>query len=205
MKFAATFHHAQNWYMFPTDDSRYDCADPRYRDLYTGPHGAAERPDEWFPDRWEGKPVRGGRRLSARPDLVRLRPRLHPRAAPQAFLAYYYNKEREWGRGVVVTFKEIPTGWFNLPPMTGVADLERGRMWDLTNHVWLTDTTVDCPRCVVVRRGRRLQVGGTPGAQSWWTGSARTGTCCSTSARGLTAPFPGRQRSACAASAAGWR
>ena len=53
MKFAATFHHAQNWYMFPTDDSRYDCADPRYRDLYTGPHGAAERPNEWFPDRWE--------------------------------------------------------------------------------------------------------------------------------------------------------
>ena len=27
MKFAATFHHAQNWYMFPTDDQRYDCAD----------------------------------------------------------------------------------------------------------------------------------------------------------------------------------
>jgi alpha-L-fucosidase len=23
--------------------------------LYTGPHGAAERPDEWLLDRWEGK------------------------------------------------------------------------------------------------------------------------------------------------------
>ena len=124
MKFAATFHHAQNWYMFPTDDSRYDCADPRYRDLYTGPHGAAERPDEWFPDRWEGKlyKVVDG----YQPDLIWfdfglgfIREQRRKR-----FLAYYYNKEREWGRGVVVTFKEIPTGWFNLPPMTGVADLE---------------------------------------------------------------------------------
>ena len=143
MKFAATFHHAQNWYMFPTDDSRYDCADPRYRDLYTGPHGAAERPDEWFLERWEGKlyEVIDG----YQPDLIWfdfglgfIREQHRKR-----FLAYYYNKEREWGRGVVVTFKEIPKGWFNLPPMTGVADLELGRMWNLTNHVWLTDTTVD--------------------------------------------------------------
>ena len=143
MKFAATFHHAQNWYMFPTDDQRYDCADPRYRELYTGPHAADARPDEWFLDRWEGKlyEVIDG----YRPDLIWfdfglgfIREQRRKR-----FLAYYYNKEREWGSGVVVTFKEIPKGWFNLPPMTGVADLELGRMWELTNHIWLTDTTVD--------------------------------------------------------------
>ena len=143
MKFAATFHHAQNWYMFPTDDRRYDCSDARYRDLYTGPHAADARPDDWFLDRWEGKlyEVVDG----YRPDLIWfdfglgfIREQHRKR-----FLAYYYNKEREWGSGVVVTFKEIPKGWFNLPPMTGVADLELGRMWELTNHVWLTDTTVD--------------------------------------------------------------
>ena len=84
--------------MFPTDDPRYDCSDSRYRDLYTGPHAADARPDDWFLDRWEGKlyEVVDG----YRPDLIWfdfglgfIREQRRKR-----FLAYYYNKEREWGQ-----------------------------------------------------------------------------------------------------------
>jgi alpha-L-fucosidase len=53
-------------------------------------------------------------------------------------LAYYYNKEKEWGRGVVVTYK-----WHHLVPGAGVIDLELGRFDTLTYHDWITDTTVD--------------------------------------------------------------
>jgi len=53
-------------------------------------------------------------------------------------LATYYNREREWGRDVVVTYK-----WHDLVPGAAVVDLELGRYGDLTYHDWLTDTSVD--------------------------------------------------------------
>ncbi|MCJ8323326.1 MAG: alpha-L-fucosidase [Rhizobiales bacterium] len=42
MKFVTTFHHAFQWYFFPTWDKTLDCGNPEYRDLYTGPHGEGE-------------------------------------------------------------------------------------------------------------------------------------------------------------------
>lgn len=39
MRYITTFHHAFNWFFFPTWNEKMDCSDPRYRDLYTGPHG----------------------------------------------------------------------------------------------------------------------------------------------------------------------
>ena len=56
----------------------------------------------------------------------------------QDFLAYYYNKEAEWGRDVVVSYK-----WHDLPPGTGLLDFELGKTADLTHYEWITDTTVD--------------------------------------------------------------
>jgi alpha-L-fucosidase len=54
------------------------------------------------------------------------------------FLAYYYNKAREWGKEVAVTYK-----WHDLAPGSGIIDLELGRFDTLTYHDWITDTTVD--------------------------------------------------------------
>ena len=54
------------------------------------------------------------------------------------FLAYYYNKEKEWGREVAVTYKS-----HDLVPGTAIVDLELGRMGELTYHEWITDTSVD--------------------------------------------------------------
>jgi len=54
------------------------------------------------------------------------------------FLAYYYNKEREWGREVAVSYK-----WHDLVPGTALLDFELGRMGELAYHDWITDTSVD--------------------------------------------------------------
>ena len=54
------------------------------------------------------------------------------------FLSYYYNKAEEWGREVVVTYKNN-----NLPPNVALIDLELGREGELSCHEWITDSTVD--------------------------------------------------------------
>jgi alpha-L-fucosidase len=52
------------------------------------------------------------------------------------FLAYYYNRAREWGNEVVITYKDA----FNTK--VGVLDYERGGPADLTDYYWLTDDAI---------------------------------------------------------------
>jgi alpha-L-fucosidase len=143
LKFLVALHHAQNWWFFPTWNESRDCSDPRYRGLYSRRHGEHERPDDEYLDRWKTKTMEVIDGYE--PDMVwfdfglgKIKERYR-----RELLAYYYNKEKAWGRQLVVTFKENPKGWNNLPPGTGVADLEVGRMHELTHHVWLTDTSID--------------------------------------------------------------
>ena len=56
----------------------------------------------------------------------------------QDFLAYYYNKEAEWGREVVASYK-----WHDIPPGAALLDFELGKTAELTHYEWITDTTVD--------------------------------------------------------------
>jgi alpha-L-fucosidase len=56
----------------------------------------------------------------------------------QELLAYYYNKESEWGTDVVVTYKVN-----DLVPESALVDYELGRMDRLTYYDWITDTSVD--------------------------------------------------------------
>jgi alpha-L-fucosidase len=53
------------------------------------------------------------------------------------FLSFYYNKEKEWNSEVVVSYK-----WHDLPPGSGLLDLEQGAESELTHYDWITDTTV---------------------------------------------------------------
>lgn len=39
MRFLTTFHHAYQWFFYPTWDQQQDCTNPEFKDLYTGPHG----------------------------------------------------------------------------------------------------------------------------------------------------------------------
>ncbi len=156
MKFMVALHHAENWWFFPHWEKRYDTSDPAYIGLY-GPlhnqewaHGkpdAETRDREWelqdkpgkdFLDRWLGKSREVIDRY--RPDLiwVDFGLRFVQEEYKKELLAYYYNREAEWGREVALTYKH-----HDLPPGVALADLELGRMGELTYHDWITDTSID--------------------------------------------------------------
>lgn len=148
LKFMIALHHAENWFYFPHWEKEYDTSDPRYAALYGPPHGGSrpedndwnfqEKPSKEFLDMWLGK----GKEVldKCRPDMVWFDFGLKyiQDRYKREFLAYYYNKAQDWGRDVVVTYK-----YFDIPPCTGVVDIELGRFNELTYHDWITDTTVD--------------------------------------------------------------
>lgn len=149
MRFLTAFHHAENWWFYPHWEKAYDTADPRYAGLYGPPHNPhgptsdawffnQERPSQEFLDRWKAKMLEVFDKY--RPDMLWFDFGLYavPDAYKMDFLANYYNREAEWGRELVVTYKD-----HHLPPGAGVVDLELGRMTDLTYYPWITDTTVD--------------------------------------------------------------
>jgi len=156
MRFMIALHHAENWWFFPHWKEEYDTSDPRYSGLYGPLHNqewAVHKPevkssrDEWrlqdkpskeFLDMWLGK---------IREVIDKYQPdmlwfdfglRFVQERYKKEAIAYYYNKEREWGKGVVVTYKG-----HDLVPGVGVLDLELGRFGELTYHDWITDTSVD--------------------------------------------------------------
>ena len=153
MKFMVALHHAENWWFFPHWNPAYDTTDPRCAGLYgeahdvdgippTRPHQEdwwqQEKPSRQFLEKWLGKIHEVIDKYH--PDLLWFDFALKfvQEQYKKDFLAYYYNKEREWGREVMVTYK-----WHDLVPGSGVIDLELGRFDALTYQDWITDTTVD--------------------------------------------------------------
>ncbi len=138
MKFMVAFHHAQNWWHYPTWNKNFDCSNPKYAGLYTTPHKRGAKPNKWFLDRWKGKLVEVVDKYD--PDMIWFDFRLDAirESYRQEFVAYYYNKAVERKKDVLITYKG-----HDLPPGTGVEDLELGRMAGMTHHVWLTDSSVD--------------------------------------------------------------
>jgi alpha-L-fucosidase len=156
MRYMIALHHAENWWFFPHWREEFDTSDPRYSGLYGPLHNqdwakqkpeAASRNIEWelqdkpgqeFLDTWLAKI----REVidTYQPDLLwfDFGLRFVQEQYKKEFLAYYYNKEQEWGKEVVVTYK-----WHNLVPGAAVVDLELGRFGELTYHDWITDTSVD--------------------------------------------------------------
>lgn len=150
MRFMVALHHAENWWFFNHNDA-YDTTDPKYAGLYGEPHDANRsvddlprdwtrltRPNRAFLDQWLAKTreVIDG----YQPDLMwfDFGIRFIQEHYKREFLAYYYNAAREWGRGVVVTYKN-----HDLVPGSGLIDLELGRFSNMTYNEWITDTTVD--------------------------------------------------------------
>ena len=148
MRFLTAFHHAANWWFFPHWYPELDTADPQYSGLYGPLHNQdaspelgwqeQDKPSKEFLDQWKGMILEVVDKYE--PDMLWFDFALgmiqeHYR---KEFLAYYYNKEKEWNKDVVVTYK-----FHNMPPGTAVIDLEVGRMAELTIHDWITDTSVD--------------------------------------------------------------
>jgi len=157
MKFLVALHHAENWWFFPHWLKEFDTSDPQYTGLYGPLHNLEwaehkpprreglqswwkdqDKPDKDFLDRWLGKIYEVIDNYQ--PDMLWFDFGIRgvPENYKRDFLAYYYNKEREWGREVAVSYK-----WHDLVPGTALLDFELGRMGELAYHDWITDTSVD--------------------------------------------------------------
>lgn len=136
MKFMASFHHAFTWKFFAPAHA-YGGVDPEDYDLYTDPHSLDDDlPNERFYNEWWAK-------LKEyidvyQPDLIWFDWWLEnmTEECRTKFLAYYYNKGLEWGKEVVVSYKES-----TFTEATAVKDYERGRPNQPKENTWLTDTS----------------------------------------------------------------
>jgi alpha-L-fucosidase len=137
--FGVSSHRAEHWWFF-NGGMRYasDVRDPAFADLYGPAQQEALPPNEEFLEDW----------LLRTCELVdKYRPQLvwfdwwveQPAFEPylRAFAAYYYNRAAEWGRGVVINYKNkaFPVG-------TAVFDVERGQLDNISAHFWQADTAV---------------------------------------------------------------
>src|SRR5580700_11009642 len=92
MKFVTAFHHAENWFYFPTTDKRLDSADPRNSGLYGFIHEPYSLPTKDYLDRWQGKIIEVIDNYD--PDLLwfDFGLELVHESYKKQLLAYYYNK-----------------------------------------------------------------------------------------------------------------
>ena len=151
MKFAATFHHAFNWFWFPVWNKQVDCGQPENQGpgkFYPKYHEENAMPDQEYHEWWLGQTKEIIDNYA--PDLIwfdfgvfALQEKYR-----KEFMSYYYSKEEEWKKEVIVTFKEIAAGrgkstQFSFAPGTGIMDYEKGKLDSLTADMWITDTTID--------------------------------------------------------------
>jgi len=146
MKFVTTFHHARNnlhqiekdgklvWsghYEFVKRDFPALLEDPKNAIMY------GYMPREKFLEMWKGKLIEVIDNYQ--PDLMWFDAWLDeiPDQTKMEYLAYYFNKANEWGKEVIVTFKDK-----DLPREVALDDYEKGRADKLTDFVWLTDDTI---------------------------------------------------------------
>ncbi len=138
LKFMISLHHARKWRHY---DHAYDfdAADPRYAGLYGRPHHQNDPEPPEYLELWLGKAMEVMAKYQ--PDYVWFdygwrEPTFEP--YKRELLAYYYNKGEEWGKNVVVSYKDD-----HLPLGAGVLDVERGRLDTLYRDTWITDTSID--------------------------------------------------------------
>ena len=142
MRFVTSFHHARNslWQNRGRWTGHYDGVQRDFPSILEDPERAilyGYMPREKFLDLWLGKlkEVIDG----YQPDLIWFDSWLNeiPEKRQMAFLAYYFNQARAWGKDVVVTRKQR-----DLPLEVSVEDFEKGRLDRLSDHAWLTDDTI---------------------------------------------------------------
>ncbi|MER2494389.1 alpha-L-fucosidase [Catenovulum sediminis] len=135
MKFLASFHHAFTW-VYYANAYQFDATEET-ADLYTDRHALTDfKPSKRFHDEWYAK-------------LVEVVDKYQPEVIwfdwwveeldeeyRKKFIAYYYNKGAEWGKDVVVSYKNT-----SFPSSVGVYDYERGRPNKLKDEYWMTDTS----------------------------------------------------------------
>ncbi|MFW6114596.1 MAG: alpha-L-fucosidase [bacterium] len=140
MKYVTAFHHAANWFYFPTWDKTKDCSNPEYSGLYGPVHARDAVPPKEYLEEWHGKLVEVVDKYD--PDFVWFDFALDiiREDYVKDFVAHYYNKASERGKDVIISYKH-----HDLPPGVGLFDLEQGQEPGLTHYDWITDTDIASP------------------------------------------------------------
>ena len=138
LKFLTSFHHAYNWHYYEPA-FQYDAKNPQFAGLYGTPHATGAPESREFLEDWLGKLIEVVD--TYQPDYIWFdfgwrEPAFD--AYKRAFLAHYYNSAEQWGRDVVVSYKDD-----HLPVGAGVLDMERGHLDSLRQIYWITDTSID--------------------------------------------------------------
>ena len=136
LKFGVSTHRAFNWRYYTFSDA-FDTANPEYSDLYNPAHPEDEPASEAFLEDWFARTKELVDRFH--PDVLWFDFGWHnDEFAPYRpkITAYYYNRALEWGTGVVLQYKDT------FPDGVAVLDIERGKLDDLREDYWQTDTAV---------------------------------------------------------------
>jgi alpha-L-fucosidase len=150
MKLITTFHHAKagraaagspekdqkRWHYYGRQ-KYFERADPGHVDSPELQKLYGTMPWTQFLELWNGKLEEVIDHYQ--PDIIWFDSWLDriPAANRQAFAAYYLNAAEQWGKDVVITYKQE-----DLPQNLGVVDFEKGRMDEVTDFAWLTDDTI---------------------------------------------------------------
>jgi alpha-L-fucosidase len=138
--FGLSSHRAEHWW-FMSGGTQFDSdvQDPRYADFYGPARKDYSDPDDEYMRNW----------LARSAELV---DKYHPQVvyfdwwigetpvfAPylKKFAAYYYDRAKEWGEGVVLNTKDKA-----FVPGTAVQDVEKGKLPGINPVAWQTDTSV---------------------------------------------------------------
>ena len=141
LRFGVSSHFAWNWRYYTYED-RFDTSDPSNSALYSRPHDGTEPADKEFLDHWFARTKEIVDKYSPEvlwfdfgfnyPEFAEVRARL---------AAYYYNNGRENSQEVVLQYKEGLHGT-PFPAGAGLLDIERGKLADIRDLPWQTDTSV---------------------------------------------------------------
>lgn len=136
--FGISSHRGHNWNYY-THHEDYDTSRPEYHGLYGKPHEPKAPASKEFLDDWLARTNEIVDKYQ--PDLMWFdfgfeRPEFEPYR--KQYAAYYYSRAADWGREVVINYKHEA-----YPKEAAVLDIERGKLGELRDHFWQTDTAVD--------------------------------------------------------------
>lgn len=143
MKLVTTFHHARNNLWKPEGEDwtgHYEYVKKDFPSLLKDEDDAflyGYMPREQFLQMWGDKLKEVIDKYQ--PDLMWFDSWLHeiPDSVKTDYLAYYFNRAREWDKEVVVTYKQE-----DLPEDVAVKDFEKGRAGEKLKQAFLTDDTI---------------------------------------------------------------
>ena len=137
IKYGASTHFAFNWRYY-TFDEAFDTVDPSNVGLYGRPHEADVPADAEFLELWYARVADIVDKY--RPDVLWFdfgfnKAEFEPYRRKIA--AYYYNRAVEWGKEVAINYKDEA-----FAHEAAVLDIERGKLGELRDLFWQTDTSV---------------------------------------------------------------